>query len=88
MALYTDEGDYLKFGREHNIKISTVKLDITATDSVNFDTPVINTTGNIVAEGDITDKKSSMQAMRNIYNLHTHPGDSGGTTGTPNSEMS
>ncbi|MBQ8465710.1 MAG: phage baseplate assembly protein [Alphaproteobacteria bacterium] len=87
VALYTDEGDYLKFARGRNIKINTVKLDIKATDSVNFDTPVINTTGKIDAASDINDHTSTMQAMRDIYNNHDHPGDSGGTTGAPNASM-
>lgn len=49
------------------------------------------TLGNIsVLIGNISDANSttpSMQAMRNLYNTHTHPGDSGGTTGAPNQTM-
>ncbi len=44
------------------------------------------TTGNITATGQIADfggAKGSLSDLRDIYNTHTHPGDSGGTTGTP-----
>lgn len=45
----------------------------------------------IEATGEITDRVStggkSMANMRNTYNTHTHPGDSGGTTGQPNQGM-
>ncbi len=44
------------------------------------------TTGNITAIGQIADlggAKGSLSDLRDIYNTHTHPGDSGGTTGTP-----
>lgn len=40
--------------------------------------------GTIQTPGDVIDGVRSMAADRGIYNGHTHPGDSGGTTGTPN----
>lgn len=44
--------------------------------------------GNIICAKDITDKKSSMQAMRDVHNSHTHPnGNNGSPTGTPQSKM-
>ena len=55
------------------------------TQTLTLSFPNIHLIGNIVHEGtlsnsagitssaDITDKKSSMQAMRNTYNNHTHP---------------
>ncbi len=46
----------------------------------------LTTTGNITASGQISDlggTKGSLSDLRNTYNSHTHPGDSGGTTGTP-----
>jgi len=43
--------------------------------------------GNIVAGKDIADwggTKGTVATLRATYNSHTHPGDSGGTTGAPN----
>jgi len=46
--------------------------------------------GNIVAGKDIADwggAHGSVATFRNTYNSHTHPGDSGGTTGIPNERV-
>ncbi len=51
-ALYTDEGDFIHFKRGRIIDIETVTLNIKATDSVNFDTPLITSTGRIESAGD------------------------------------
>lgn len=52
VALYTDEGDKIHLKRGKVIDIITNTLNITAATAVNFDTPVINTTGQIVSDGD------------------------------------
>lgn len=43
--------------------------------------------GDIAGAGQVSDVTGSMSSMRNTYNAHTHPGDSGGTTGTPSGSM-
>jgi len=35
----------------------------------------------------VSDSTGSMSQVRTIYDSHSHPGDSGGTTGTPNQQM-
>lgn len=49
------------------------------------------TLGNMTAlagsVGDSNSTTTTMQDMRDLYNSHTHPGDSGGTTGVPNQTM-
>lgn len=52
VALYTDEGDFIHFKRGRILDIETVTLNIKATDSVNFDTPLITSTGRIESAGD------------------------------------
>lgn len=53
VALYTDEGDFLHFKRGREIAIETLTLNVKATTGVNFDTPLISTTGRIEATGDV-----------------------------------
>ncbi len=46
--------------------------------------------GNIIAGKDIADwdgTKGTVATLRTVYNSHTHPGDSGGTTGEPNQKV-
>ena len=52
VAIYTDEGDSIHFKRGRIMDIQTVTLNIKASDSVNFDTPTITQTGQIVSQGD------------------------------------
>lgn len=102
VALYTDEGDFIKLGRGRRISVSTLHLEVNAeedvtyntkkiqfnaSESVTVDTPIISTTQKFSAGGDVSDKKGSMQAIRDTFNNHNHDGDSGGKTGSPNSQM-
>lgn len=52
VALYSDEGDKVHLKRGRVIEVVTETLNISASTAVNFDTPVINTTGQIVSAGD------------------------------------
>ncbi len=52
VALYTDEGDRIHFKRGRIIDIQTQTLNIKASVAVNFDTPMITQTGQIVSDGD------------------------------------
>ncbi|WP_085919099.1 phage baseplate assembly protein V [Halomonas sp. CSM-2] len=96
VALYTDEGDELVFNRGRIVRlnagsaveVTAPKVTITASTSITLATPDVFATGNIKAQGDISDGTGSMQGMRDTYNGHNHPGDSGGTTNKPNQEMS
>lgn len=62
----------------------TNTLTVQGTTQINADTRV---TGNIGATEEITDKKGSMSKIREVFNHHDHPGDSGGTTNQPNQKM-
>lgn len=95
-ALYNDVdtcilGDkntkYIKFedGSEFKYDKTTGICTIAAKNGFNF-TGDINLDGSLTATGDISDKTSSMQDMRDIYNPHTHTCPDG-TTSTPSGGM-
>jgi len=52
VALYTDEGDSLVFRRGRVIEVETVTFKVKAEASVDFETPLIRTTGRIESAGD------------------------------------
>lgn len=52
VALYTDEGDYLQFKRGRVIEVKTATFKVEASESVDFNTPVVRTTGRIESVGD------------------------------------
>lgn len=72
VALYTDEGDYVHMKRGRVIEVETDTLRIKAMTKVSFDTPLIETTGDFKAAGEIEDHTRTMQADRVIYNGHKH----------------
>jgi len=92
VAIYTDEGDHVHLKRGRVVEVVTDTLLVKAWVKVSFETPLVETTGQIQAVGQITDLRSgtgkSMSQMRSTYNLHTHPeNDTGGPTDAPNQEM-
>jgi phage baseplate assembly protein V len=85
VALYTDEGDYIHFQRGKIVKMK-------AGNELILDTPIVRALGRIEAQDDILDRAGSgnartVRGMREVFNDHDHPGDSGGTTGQPNQEQ-
>lgn len=52
VALYTDEGDSFVFRRGRVVEIDTMTLKVKAGVAVEFDTPLIKTTGSIESAGD------------------------------------
>lgn len=86
VALYDDLGHVVHLTRA-GIVVDGGGHQVTITN-----TPKLRVEGNIEATGDIEDRCDlpdgrTMDGMRTLYNTHTHPGDSGGTTGTPNQTM-
>jgi phage baseplate assembly protein V len=53
VALYTDEKDKIHLKRGRVIEIETMTLQVKAGTAVHYDTPLITTTGRIVAQGDV-----------------------------------
>lgn len=96
VALYTDEGDELVFNRGRIVRlnagsavdVTAPEVTITASTSITLDTPDVFATGNIKAQGDISDGTGSMQGMRDTYNGHDHnENDNGRPTDAPNQGM-
>lgn len=48
---------------------------------------ILTNSDGIISKADITDKTSSMQTMRDIYNPHIHTGNQGSPTSKPNKAM-
>lgn len=102
VALYDDQGQVIKLkrGKEVHIygcdkltadvgvetKITCPLVRLVASDKVRIEAPLLEVTGEIKDRCDIAAGKK-MSEMRSTYNGHTHPGDSGGTTGTPTQGM-
>jgi phage gp45-like len=91
VALYTDEGDKVHLKRGRVVEIETETLLVKAGTKVRFETPLIESTGQVKADLDITDNVTttgrSMAGMREIHKIHNHPEHDGGNTGVPNQEM-
>ncbi len=96
VAIYTDEGDFIKLGRNNQITIhSDTKITIQANtiqleDANGGNTAAIVVKGSLTATGNITDTSAtnsrSMAGMRSVYNSHTHT-ETGTTTNAPSSTM-
>lgn len=78
VALYTDEGDKVHLKRGRVIEVVTETLNISASTAVNFDTPVINTTGRIVSAGD-----QVANGISQISHVHGGVEPGAGNTGAP-----
>ena len=83
---------YTKFkdGTEIEFNRETKKLNINISDGKHLKYDGGGTwhiQGNLVVSGNISDLENvhnTLDHLRQTYNNHNHPGDSGGTTGTPN----
>lgn len=78
VALFDDLGSKIVIKRGNVI-------EVTAATKVRMVTPLLEVTGEI--KDRCASDGMTMEGMRNTYNSHTHPGDSGGTTGAPNQGM-
>lgn len=85
VAIYTDEGDIIKLARGRNIQVETTNLVVKAAEAARFETPILEVTGEIIDRCD-TDGRS-MNAMRNIFDTHTHPETNSTNTQAPNQTM-
>lgn len=74
VSLYTDEGDYIHLKRGRLIEVETETLLVKAKTKIRFETPLVELSKDLKADGQITDAIRSMQGDRELYNAHGHPG--------------
>lgn len=85
-ALYDDQGQKIHLTRAGIVIDGAGKpVTVTNTTKLRVEAPLLECTGQIKDLCDSNGK--TMSGMRGTYNAHTHPGDSGGTTGTPSQGM-
>ncbi len=98
VALYTDEGDYIKLKRGNEIEVNTATLTINSSTKVVVNTPKatfsadveikgkLDVVGDIAGEADIIDKDGSIGGVRTWGNGHDH-NETGVVTNAPNQQM-
>ena len=85
ISLNLENNSLINIDKETNtLTVSFQNINLNG--NINHTGVLINTAG-ITSQADITDKTSSMQAMRDVYNPHTHTGNQGSPTSSPDSQM-
>lgn len=80
VSLYTDEGSYIHMQRGRVIEVVADELLFKVKNKVRIETPLVEMSGDlhvegsIKADGEIEDHTRSMQADRDLYNVHDHGG--------------
>ena len=85
ISVNLENSSLINIDKETNTLTITFE-NINLNGNINHTGMLINTDG-IASQADITDKTSSMQAMRDIYNSHSHTGNQGSPTSNPNQAM-
>lgn len=79
------DGTEIEYDRiEHVLNIICPNINIQGI--INHTGLFLNSAG-VISEGEVIDHTGSMQAMRGIYNAHTHIGNQGSPTSKPHQEM-
>ena len=82
LSVNLEDGSYINADKEnHTLIVAFSKMKLIG--NIEHEGTFTNTAG-IKSNADITDKTSSMQAMRDVYNSHTHTGNQGKATSAPN----
>lgn len=85
LAMNLEDGSYINADKEaQTLTVAFSKMKLIG--NIEHEGLFTNTAG-IKSNADITDKTSSMQAMREIYSPHTHTGNQGVPTSAPDKTM-
>lgn len=85
LSVNLEDGSYINVDKENKtLTVAFSKMKLIG--NIEHEGTFTNTAG-IKSNADITDKTSSMQAMRDVYNSHTHTGNQGKATSAPNKTM-
>lgn len=85
ISLNLENNALINIDKETNSLTITFE-NINLNGNINHTGKLINTEG-IKSDSNIADKTSSMQTMRDIYNSHTHTGNQGSPTSSPQQSM-
>lgn len=80
-----EDGSFVEYNRENEMLTVVAKTINLIGDVVH--TGKLENTDGITSNSDIADKTSSMQAIRDTYNSHTHTGNQGSPTSKPKEAM-
>ena len=80
-----EDGSFIEYNKENQM-LTIVAKTVNIVGDI-YQTGFLENTDGILSATDITDKKSSMQAIRDIYNEHTHTGNQGSPTSVPKEAM-
>lgn len=85
LSVKLEDGSYINADKENKtLTVAFSKMKLIG--NIEHEGTFTNTAG-IKSNADITDKTSSMQAMRDTYNPHTHTGNQEKATSAPNKTM-
>ena len=85
LSVNLEDGSYINADKENQtLTVAFSKMKLIG--NIEHEGTFTNTAG-IKSNSDITDKTSSMQAMRDTYNPHTHIGNQGSPTSKPSGNM-
>ena len=80
-----EDGSFIEYNKKSQMLTIVVKTLNVIADIIN--TGKFENTDGIVSNSDVSDRVSTMQAMRDIYNAHTHVGNLNLPTSAPNGSM-
>ncbi len=87
VCIYTDEGDRILLKRGRIIEIETDQLIVKAGTKVRFETPLVESTGEIIDKADTNTRSGSQMRAQHNKHKHTDVQTGGGTSGTTTDSM-